>query len=355
MAFLAETSNPHQKAPAAPVTVLLCNLGTPAAATSSALRPYLKQFLSDPRVVEVPRSIWWFILRLFILPFRPRASAKLYQQVWTDEGSPLLVTSRKQQKLLQDSLNSAYGRGQYHVELAMNYGAPSFGQAIAKLRQSFSNKLIVLPLYPQYCGATTASAFDALSIELQRSRWVPSLKFVNSYHEHPLYIQALKQSVLRHIDKHGRPDKLILSYHGTPKAYLDKGDPYHCFCMKTSRLLAEALELKDSEYETTFQSRFGKQEWLQPYTDIRLQQLPAEGVTKIAVICPGFSADCLETLEEILVENKAIFFSSGGAGYEYIPCLNDQAGHIEMMRSLVEENAFVNYKISSSTKLNQVA
>ncbi|WP_299770898.1 ferrochelatase [uncultured Pseudoteredinibacter sp.] len=355
MAFLAETSNPHQKASAAPVTVLLCNLGTPETATSSALRPYLKQFLSDPRVVEVPRIIWWFILRLFILPFRPKASAKLYQQVWTNEGSPLLVTSKAQQKLLQNSLDSVYGSGQYHVELAMNYGAPSFEQAIAKQRQSFSNKLIVLPLYPQYSGATTASAFDALSAELQHSRWVPSLKFINSYHDHPLYIQALKQSVIRHFEKHGRPDKLILSYHGTPKAYLDKGDPYHCFCMKTSRLLAETLELKESEYETTFQSRFGKQEWLQPYTDIRLQQLPAEGAKKLAIICPGFSADCLETLEEILVENKEVFLSSGGESYEYIPCLNEQGSHIELMRCLVEENAFVDHQSTLPKIVDRVA
>lgn len=342
MAYLAETSNPHQRAANAPVAVLLCNLGTPEAPTASALRPYLKQFLSDPRVVEVPRLIWWLILRLFILPFRPKASAKLYAQIWTKEGSPLLSISREQQAALQQRLNAHYGEGQYQVHLAMNYGQPSFAHNLAAIRKQFSDQVIVLPLFPQYCAATTASAYDALSDELRKQRWVPSLRFINSYHDHPLYIEALKQSLLKDFEKNGWPQKLIISYHGTPKSYLEKGDPYYCFCMKTSRLLAEAIGLKETQYQSCFQSRFGKQEWLQPYTDVCLEHLPSEGVNDVALICPGFSADCLETLEEIAVENRDIFLQAGGERYRYVPCLNQESAHIDLLLALVKENNFVN-------------
>ncbi|NHO85668.1 ferrochelatase [Pseudoteredinibacter isoporae] len=352
---MAETANPHQKAAQAPIAVLLCNLGTPEAPTASALRPYLKQFLSDPRVVEVPRLLWWVILRLFILPFRPRASAKLYKQIWTENGSPLLKISRQQQSALQDRLDAHFGAGQYQVHLAMNYGKPSFSDELAEIRKQFSDQVIVLPLYPQYCGATTASAFDALSKELRKQRWVPSLRFINGYHDHPFYIAALKASLLKDFEKNGQPQKLIISYHGTPKSYLEKGDPYYCFCMKTSRLLAEALGLSGEQYESCFQSRFGKQEWLQPYTDIRLEQLPEEGTKDVAVICPGFSADCLETLEEIAVENRDTFLHAGGESYRYIPCLNQEAEHINFLAALVQENGFSERRKSQNTMAVVVA
>ncbi|MDM3870015.1 ferrochelatase [Porticoccus sp. W117] len=337
MGFKGQTTPPHNL-PEPPVGVLLTNLGTPDAPTPKALRRYLRQFLSDPRVVEIPRLLWWFILHLFILPLRPRASAKLYQQIWTDEGSPLLDISRRQAGLLQQRLDSSCGEGKVKVVLGMRYGNPSMDEAVNELAESRARHLVVLPLYPQYSGSTTGSTFDELGRVLSDYRWVPKVSFINGYQSHPAYIDALCASVHQHIQQYGLPQRWVFSYHGTPQRYLEQGDPYYCFCVQTTRLVRERLGLDEWQVLTTFQSRFGKAPWLQPYTDKTLESLPEQGVTNVAVICPGFSSDCLETLEEIEGENFHAFITAGGEQFHYIPCLNDSPGHIEMMARLIEEN-----------------
>lgn len=319
------------------VGVLITNLGTPQAPEAKALRIYLKQFLSDPRVVEIPRIIWWFILRLFILPFRSKKSAALYKGIWTEQGSPLLSISQQQQQALQLKLNQVYGEAEIPVALAMRYGQPSIKSALAELHRGNVRNLIVLPLYPQYCSATTGSTFDELSKVLSSYRWVPQLTFINGYHQEPQYIAALCESLRSYIAEHGLPDKLIFSYHGILERSLKQGDPYYCFCMQTTRLVREALDLKEELVMTTFQSRFGRATWLQPYTDVTLAALPEQGVKRVAVICPGFAADCLETLEEIKQENSSVFKEAGGQEFHYIPCLNAQALHIEMMFAQLEK------------------
>ena len=337
MGFKGQTTPPHNL-PEPPVGVLLTNLGTPDAPTPSALRRYLKQFLSDPRVVEIPRLIWWFILHLFILPLRPRSSAKLYQQVWTDKGSPLLTISSSQANQLQALLDKRHGEGKVKVVLGMRYGNPSMESALAELTASNMRHLVVLPLYPQYSGSTTGSTFDELGRVLSNYRWVPQLSFINGYQSHSAYVDALCASVTEHVQQHGMPQRLVFSYHGTPQRYLEQGDPYYCYCVQTTRLVRERLGYEESQILTTFQSRFGKAPWLQPYTDKTLEALPGQGVTDVAVICPGFSADCLETLEEIKGENFHTFITAGGKQFHYIPCLNDSPGHIDMMAQLVEEH-----------------
>ena len=325
----------YDHATAPKIGVLLTNLGTPDAPTRKAVRPYLKQFLADPRVIEVPRIIWWFILNVIILNLRPSRSAKAYKEVWTERGSPLLIHLEDQVAGVAAKLKPHWGDNVI-VCGAMRYGSPSIPAALQSLAEAGVQRLVVLPLYPQYAAPTTASTFDAIAQDFQRRRWLPDLRFISSYHDDPGYIDALVQSIQQHWRAHGRADKLIFSYHGTPKDYLLKGDPYHCQCHKTTRLVTEALDLAPHEYMSTFQSRVGAAEWLRPYTDDTLKKLPSEGVKSLQVICPGFSADCLETIEEIGIENHDYFMDAGGERYEYIPCLNSDAAHIDLLSDLIE-------------------
>lgn len=312
--------------------VLLCNLGTPDAPTAGAVRRYLAEFLWDPRVVEIPRPLWWLILHGLVLRLRPKKVAHAYASVWMDEGSPLLVYSRRQCAALAARLEGV------PVALGMCYGKPSIQSAMAELRRQGVNRLLVLPLYPQYSGATGASIFDAVSRVLQGWRRVPELRVVMHYHDEPAYIAALAATVRTHWATQGKPDKLMMSFHGMPKHTLEKGDPYFCECQKTARLLAEELELGKDDWLLTFQSRFGKAEWVKPYTDKTLEEWGKQGLGRVDVICPGFSADCLETLEEVAMQNRAIFLNAGGGQYHYIPALNDTPQHIAMLEGLVKKH-----------------
>lgn len=317
--------------------VLLVNLGTPDAADTPALRRYLKQFLSDPRVVEIPKFIWWIILNLIILRIRPKKSAAKYQTVWTDEGSPLLAISKKQTAGLQAALNAA--GLDCTVDLAMRYGNPAVPARLDALRASGHDRILVLPLYPQYAAATTASAMDAVFDWAKLVRNVPEFRFIKHYHDHPVYIAALADSVRKHWAVAGRPnfeggDLLVFSFHGVPEFALLKGDPYHCECYKTARLLVQALGLEQGQFKVTFQSRFGRAKWLQPYTDVTLKTLAQSGVKRVDLMCPGFLADCLETLEEINQEAREDFLHAGGQHFEYIPCLNDSEALVALLRSL---------------------
>ncbi|MFD2165192.1 ferrochelatase [Thalassotalea euphylliae] len=315
--------------------VLLTNLGTPDAPTPAALRTYLSEFLSDPRVVEIPRLVWMIILHGIILRVRPAKSAKLYKSIWTEDGSPLMAISKAQTAKVKQHLHKTYGED-VTVDVAMRYGNPSIKEALNRFQKNGVNNIVILPLYPQFAGPTTASCFDAAVKEVSGWRWIPSIHFISSYHDHPLYIQALANSVREHIEAHGKPEKLVLSYHGMPKLFHDNGDPYYCFCAKTTRLLAEALEMKEDEFVMTFQSRFGKAEWLKPYTDETLADLAKQGIKHVAIASPAFSADCLETLEELVEENREEFIDAGGETYHYIPALNDRDDHIEMMLDLLK-------------------
>ena len=314
--------------------ILITNLGTPDAPTAAALRNYLREFLSDPRVVEVPRLLWWFILHGFILRFRPRRSAAAYRKVWESEGSPLLRHTKDQATALQNALTAQLG-DRFVVDFAMRYGQPSIDTTLQSLLERGVTKLLVLPLYPQYGAPTTASTFDAIASNFRRRRWLPELRFVTHYHDFPPYILALANKIRAHWSEHGRADKIVFSYHGVPQSFLDRGDPYHCECYKTSRLVAEALALQESEYTTSFQSRFGREEWLKPYTDEVLKALPSEGCCSVQILCPGFSADCLETLEEVDEENRTYFMNAGGERFEYIPCLNSDTEHIDALTQLI--------------------
>lgn len=318
------------------IGVLLTNLGTPEAPEKQALRPYLKQFLSDPRVVEIPRLLWWFILNVIILNVRPARSAEAYRTVWTAEGSPLLIHTRDQCSELEQRLATQF-EGRVIVDFAMRYGEPSISGAVQSLIDRGARQLLVLPLYPQYSGPTGGSTFDAVADDFRKRRWLPDFQFIASYHDQPGYIAAVAQSIRDHWEAHGRAEKLLFSYHGEPMRYLTEGDPYHCQCHKTTRLVATALGLEDGQYLTAFQSRFGREEWLKPYTDETLRQLAGDGVRSIQVVCPGFSADCLETIEEIGEENREYFMEAGGENYEYIPCLNASAAHIVFLQGLVVE------------------
>lgn len=317
--------------------VLVTNLGTPDAPTTSALRRYLAEFLSDPRVVEVPRPIWWMILHGIILRIRPSRSAKAYAGVWQPEGSPLLLHTAKQAEGIRESLKKKYGQD-IVVGFAMRYGNPSIPKVLDQMQEQGVRKLLVVPLYPQYSASTSASTFDAIAKDFMGRRWLPDFRFVSHYPDYPPYIEAMARHIEAHWANHGRNDKLILSYHGVPLKYLQKGDPYHCECHKTSRLLAERLGLSTEDYLTTFQSRFGREEWLKPYTDHTLKALPDQGVKSIDVFCPGFSADCLETIEEINEENREYFMEAGGQAFSYIPALNATPGHIDALVKLIEEN-----------------
>ena len=314
--------------------VLITNLGTPDAPTASAVRKYLAEFLWDPRVVEIPRSLWWLLLHAIILPTRPGKSAKAYAKVWTDEGSPLLVISKKQSAALQTALDKACA-GKVKVELAMRYGQPSIQSALDKLQAHNARRILALPLYPQYSASTTASTFDAIAKEFEQLRWLPELRIVNHYGAEPEYIDACVKQIEKYWQQHQRGQKLLFSFHGLPKRNLLLGDPYHCECHETARLIAEKLALKDAEWMLAFQSRFGKAEWLQPYTVKTLAKLPSEGVKSIDVFCPGFSADCLETLEEIAMQDHEIFLQSGGESFNYIPALNAEPAHIDALVKII--------------------
>jgi ferrochelatase len=335
MKFIGNSNFDHGQPPR--VGVLITNLGTPEAPEKGALRRYLGQFLWDPRVVEIPRVLWWLILHGIILRLRPARSAAAYREIWTDRGSPLMVNTLDQALALRQHLQARHGE-RLLVEFAMRYGQPDIAGTVQGMLDQGVEKLVVLPLYPQYSGPTTGSTFDALAADLGRRRRVPELRFVAQYHDHPAYIEALAQSILEYRRAHGSADKLVFSYHGEPRRCLDLGDPYFCHCHKTTRLVIERLGLEEDAYLTTFQSRFGKAEWLQPYTDTTLKSLPASGVKSVQVICPGFAADCLETLEEIGVENRDYFMEAGGERYEYIPCLNSDAGHISALAAVLEDN-----------------
>jgi len=326
---------PYTHGTPARTAVVLVNLGTPDAPTTRAVRRYLRQFLSDPRVVEIPRALWWCILNLIILPFRSRKSAEKYASIWSEQGSPLKVNTERQAELLRTRLHERGHRVQ--VRYAMRYGQPALPEVLDHLKQEGCERILILPAYPQYSGTTTASIFDAVFTHFAKVRNIPELRLIKHYHDHDSYIQALKRSVLAHWDANGQPDKLVMSFHGVPKRTLLLGDPYHCECYKTARLLAAALNLTESEYVVTFQSRFGKAEWLQPYTAPTLQELARQGVARVDVMCPGFTSDCLETLEEIGIEAKTEFLHAGGKEFHFIPCLNDDPAWGQGMLEITEQ------------------
>ncbi|MFA5825969.1 MAG: ferrochelatase [Gallionellaceae bacterium] len=318
--------------------VLLINLGTPEAPTAQAVRPYLKEFLSDPRVVEIPRAIWWLILNGIILNLRPKKSAAKYAGIWMSEGSPLKVYTERQTRFLQQRLQERADGIPLAVDYAMRYGNPSVASVLNKLKAQNCQRILLLPLYPQYAASSTATAFDAVFKELLRMRNMPALRTVKHFHDDPGYIKVSAQNIREYWARHGRPDKLVMSFHGVPSYTLDKGDPYHCECLKSGRLIAEELGLNKEQYIVSFQSRFGKAEWIKPYTTATLKELGQQGTQRVDVVCPGFVADCLETLEEIAQEGKEDFQHAGGGEYHYIPCLNERSDWIDALGELVLKN-----------------
>jgi ferrochelatase len=334
MAFKKEPAYTHGQAPT--TAILLCNLGTPDAPTPAALRRYLAEFLGDHRVVEIPRPIWWLILHGIILRLRPAKSAAKYATIWTPEGSPLKVWTEKQAQGLQ-----AWMQQQGHhvtVRYAMRYGNPAMTAQLDTLKAEGATRVLVLPAYPQYSGTTTASVFDAVYHWADRVRTIPELRFINRYHDDAGYISALAQRIRTHWQAHGQPDQLVMSFHGVPERTLHLGDPYHCECHKTARLLAQELGLGKEQYTVTFQSRFGKAKWLEPYTEPTVIRMAQTGVRRIDVVCPGFTSDCLETLEEIAQEVREAFLHAGGEAFHYIPCLNDSPEWIAAMGRLSEQH-----------------
>jgi ferrochelatase len=318
------------------IGVLIANLGTPDAPTAPALRRYLRQFFDDRRVFEFPRLVWWLLTRGIILNRRPPRSAALYASIWTEQGSPLLVNSQAIADGVQERL-SARSSLPIKVALGMRYGKPSIPHALAELRAANARRLVVLPLFPQYSATTVASIFDAVTSELQRWRWLPELRFITHYHDQAGYIAALVESVQQAWQRNGQSEKLVFSFHGIPKRYFTAGDPYYCECQKTARLVAEGLGLPKDRYVVAFQSLFGREEWLKPYTSATLEGLGNSGVQSVDVICPGFAADCLETLEEIAGENRQVFMEAGGKVYHYIPALNAAASHLDALSDLLME------------------
>ena len=317
--------------------ILLTNLGTPDAPTPKALRQYLGEFLWDPRVVEMNRALWWLVLHGIILRIRPGRSAHAYQKIWTESGSPLLVNSQRQAQSLQVALRN-YFNSPVVVALGMRYGNPSIAAGLRKLRDHNARRILVLPLYPQYSATTTASTFDAVATELKTWRWLPELRMINHYHDDPGYIKALADSIRESWNERTPAERLLFSFHGIPKRYLLQGDPYHCECLKTARLVAESLQLPQDRWYVAFQSRFGREEWLKPYADHTLRQWAAQGVKSVDVVCPGFAADCLETLEEVAMVNRDIFLQAGGKNYHYIAALNDRDAHIEALCELLKKH-----------------
>ena len=329
---------PYSHGTSARIGVLLINLGTPDAPTPEAVRTYLREFLSDPRVVEIPRILWWPILHLFVLTTRPKASAQRYAQVWMSEGSPLKVHTERQTTLLRGHLGERGPQLPLVVNYAMRYGNPSIPDRLRAMKAQHCNRILLVPLYPQYSAATTATALDVAFGCLQGARNQPAIRTIRNFHDSPGYIAALAHSVREHWAREQKRGTLLMSFHGMPRATFDQGDPYHCECQKTGRLLAEALGLKPEQYRVTFQSRFGRAEWLQPYTADVLAELGKQKTAHVDVICPGFVADCLETLEEIAIEGKAIFLSAGGREFHYIPCLNERNDWIHALASIVAAN-----------------
>ena len=317
--------------------ILLINLGTPDAPTAKAVRPYLKEFLGDPRVVEIPKLIWWLILNVIILNVRPKKSAAKYATIWTSEGSPLRVHTEKQAALLQGYLGER-SKAPFVVEYAMRYGNPGIPQVLRKLREQNCQRILIVPMYPQYAASSTATAFDIVFDEFRQMRNTPALRTIKNFHDHPGYIKSLASNITDYWMKNGRPDKLVMSFHGVPQYTLEKGDPYHCECQKTGRLLAQELGLKPGQYQLSFQSRFGKAEWIKPYTTATLIELGKQKTRRVDVVCPGFVADCLETLEEIAQEGKEDFQHAGGGEYHYIPCLNERDDWMHALTDLVMDN-----------------
>jgi ferrochelatase len=313
--------------------VLLANLGTPDRPVCPGLRKYLSEFLQDPRVIELPKFFRWLLVKGIIINFRAHKSARTYREIWTTNGSPLLLNSLALGEAVGDRLGDAY-----QVEVGMRYGQPSIESKLKALHEEGVRELIVIPMYPQYSGSTNGSTFDALAKAFSKFRWVPKLHFINSYYEHPRYIEAVAQSIQEHWQKHGRAQKLIMSFHGVPKKYIEKGDPYQRQCQASAKAIAQELKLSDQEWQLVFQSRFGAEEWLQPYCDQTLKMLPSQGIESIDIVCPGFSADCLETLEEIEQENREYFMEAGGKEYSYIPCLNAAPIHAQMIAEVVKSN-----------------
>lgn len=317
--------------------ILLVNLGTPDAPTTPAVRRYLKEFLGDPRVVEIPRAIWWLILNGIILNVRPKKSAAKYASIWMTEGSPLRVYTEKQTEKLRKIISQA-AEAPIVVEYAMRYGNPSIASVLKKLKAQNCQRILIVPMYPQYAASTTATVTDIVYRELQSLRNTPAVRTIKHFHDDTGYIGALAGNIRDYWQQHGRPNKLVMSFHGLPRYTLNKGDPYHCECHKTGRLLAQALELTPEQYTVSFQSRFGKAEWLQPYTTGTLKALGAQKTGRVDVVCPGFVADCLETLEEIAQEGKEDFQHAGGGEYHYIPCLNDRDDWMQALTALTLKN-----------------
>ena len=326
---------PHAHGTPPKIGILLINLGSPDAATPGAVRTWLREFLSDPYVVEIPRPVWWLILNLFVLTTRPGASARRYAQVWTREGSPLQVHTERQATMLRGYLGERL-KQPHAVEYAMRYGRPSIREKLEALKAQGCDRILLVPLYPHYAAATTATACDHAFRALMKMRWQPSVRVAPGWHDDPVYIDALASSVSAHLATAGfEPERLIATFHGMPQAYLERGDPYHCQCQKTSRLLRERLGWPQQRWITTFQSRFGRDPWLQPYTDATVARLAKEGVKRLALVAPGFTSDCLETLEELDVENRELFMHNGGAQFTYVPALNDSACGMRVIEHVV--------------------
>ena len=334
MAYLPEP--PYAHGSPARTGILLVNLGTPDEATAPAVRRYLAEFLWDPRVVEIPRAAWWLILRVILLT-RPAKSAAKYASIWTKDGSPLRVHLERQVQLLRGYLGERV-KSPLAVAGACRYGNPGVAAGLAQLRGKGCDRILVLPLYPQYAASTTGSAIDAVGAALARMRNVPAVRTVRHFHDHPAYVKAIARAVNDYWMKHGRPDRLVMSFHGLPRFSLERGDPYHCECHKSARLIATELGWNDERTLVTFQSRFGKAEWLQPYTDRTLADLGRKGVGRVDVICPGFAADCLETLEEIAIEGRHAFLEAGGKEFNYIPTTNDSPAFMAALTRIALEN-----------------
>ena len=332
--FAQEPSFKHGQVPR--TAVLFCNLGTPASPSTADVRRFLSEFLSDKRVVEIPRLLWLLILHGIILLFRPAKSAAKYASIWTPEGSPLKVWTEKQAKLLQGWL--AQRGHDVQVRYAMRYGQTSIAEQLDALKAQGTTRVLIMPAYPQYSATTTASLFDAVYAWAGKVRNLPELRFVNHYHDHPGYIKALAASIERYWTSNGRPDQLVMSFHGVPERTLHLGDPYHCECMKTARLLSEQLGLTKDQFKVTFQSRLGRAKWLEPYTEPSLIAMCKAGVKRVDVVCPGFTSDCLETLEEIAMEGREAFLHAGGKEYHYIACLNDDPVWITALCELTQQH-----------------
>ena len=321
----------------AKVTIILANLGTPDAPTIPAVRRFLKQFLSDQRVIEIPKPIWQIILRLFILPFRPKRVSQAYAQVW-GEDSPMREILLQQVNAVKTHLTPLYPQFELNVVPAMTYGNPNIQQVLARVSEQPQDHVILFPLFPQYSATSTAPLYDALAKWVVKQRNLPGLSIIRDYYQHPLFIQALAQSVRDYQAVHGQPEKLLMSFHGIPQPYADKGDPYADRCRITGQLVAQELGLNAEQYMISFQSRFGKQEWIKPYTDVLLEDWAKQGVKSVQVMSPAFSADCLETLEELAIENAETFKSLGGGSYRYIPALNSREDHLRLLNSLLQAN-----------------